>query len=194
MGRPSSQEDMGMALGLDPLKKSKKSSKKSKDKSSGNKSKDKGSKKSKGKDKGGIDLDISNPLDISNHFNVSNHNLGGGDLKSQLKLVKKLNCLGEGPYGGSSDGSVSDRTEKTFPMDESFSSDADSLTPKSVEGKATKKGKKKKEKKSKAEGIPRTRKKRRGRNRNRRRTEKRRSVRNPRGPSPMTWRRMPEKR
>merc|ERR1712157_596960 len=66
-----------------------------------------------------------------------------------------------GPLLGlSSDESVSDRTEKTFPMDESLSSDADSLSPKSVEEK-TKKGKKK-EKKSKAEGKTKDKKEKKG--------------------------------
>merc|ERR1712003_102256 len=81
----------------------------------------------------------------------------------QLKLVKKLNFLGGGPlHGFSSDDSVSDRTEKTFPMDESISSDMDSLSPKPVEQKETKKGKKKKEKKSKAEGKTKDKKEKKG--------------------------------
>merc|ERR1712157_576777 len=102
-------------------------------------------------------------------LDISNHNFDGrpdgADLKTQLKLVKKLTCLGGGPlHGFSSDDSVSertDRTEKTFPMDESFSSDMDSLSPKSVETKDSKKSKKKKEKKSKAEGKTKDKKKRR---------------------------------
>merc|ERR1712176_365819 len=57
---------------------------------------------------------------------------------------------------------VSDRTEKTFPMDESISSDMDSLSPKPVEQKETKKGKKKKEKKSKAEGKTKDKKEKKG--------------------------------
>merc|ERR1711897_60654 len=89
--------------------------------------------------------------------------MGSEEVTSRVAEARQeTDCLGEGPYGGSSDGSVSDRTEKTFPMDESFSSDADSLTPKSVEGKATKKGKKKKEKKSKAEGKTKDKKEKKG--------------------------------
>merc|ERR1712157_197656 len=116
---------------------------------------DKSGKKSKG-DKAN---DANSHLDMGNHLDISNHNFegrqDGADLKTQLKLVKKLNFLGGGPlHGFSSDDSVSDRTEKTFPMDESISSDMDSLPPKPVEQpKETKKGKKKKgEKKSKSEG------------------------------------------